>query len=64
MLSVYNKIWYNAHEEYDVWHDVLETMDGYQEWDDPPTILEDTSSNYESPNEYIQPEFYIGDCQT
>ena len=64
MSTVYNKIWYNAHEEYDLWHDVLEIMDGYQEWDDPPTILEDISPNYESSKEHIEPDFYISDRQT
>ena len=29
MPSVYNQIWYNTHEEWDSWHNVLETMNGY-----------------------------------
>ena len=41
--SVYDKIWYSTHEECDLWFNVLETMDDYQEWDDQPKILEDTS---------------------
>ena len=64
MSTTSNKIWYDAHEEYDSWHDVLENMDGYQEWDDSPTILEDTSPNYESLKGYIEPDFYIRDRQT
>ena len=32
-----NKTWYNTNEEYDSWHDAIETMDNYQEWVDPPT---------------------------
>ena len=31
-----NKTWYNTNEEYDSWHDAIETMDNYQEWVDPP----------------------------
>ena len=62
--SVYDKIWYNTYTECDLWHDVLETMNGYQEWDDLPNILEDTSPNYESTSEHIKPDFYIGNCQT
>ena len=55
--SVYNEIWYNVHEDCDLWHDVLETMNGYQEWDDSPIILEDTSPSYESLSEHIEPGF-------
>ena len=62
--SVYDEIWYNAHEECGSWYDVPETMDGYQEWDNPSTILEDTSPNYKSASNHIKPEFYIGDRQT
>ena len=64
MSSIYNEIWYNVHEECGLWYDVLETMNGYQEWDDPPKILEDTSPNYQSPSEHIKPDFYISDYQT
>ena len=64
MSGVYNKIWYDIHEEYDLWHNVQETMNGYQEWDDQPNIIEDTSPNYESPSEHIEPDFHIGDSQT
>ena len=35
-----NKIWNNNNEEYDAWYKVAETMDNYQEWDNPPIILE------------------------
>ena len=59
-----DKIWYNAHEECDSWHDVPETMDNYKEWDDPPIILKDTSNNNESQKEHMEPDFYIGECQT
>ena len=64
MSSVYDKLWYNTYEECDSWHNVLETMKGYQEWDDSPNILEDKSPNYESQSEHIKPDFYIGDRQT
>ena len=26
-----NKTWYNTNEEYDSWHNAIETMDNYQE---------------------------------
>ena len=64
MSTVYNKIWYNTHEECDLWHNVLETMDGYQEQDDLPINLEDTNPDYESPKEHIKPDFYISNRQT
>merc|ERR1712238_195446 len=32
-----DEIWYDTHAECDSWYDVLETMNGYQEWDDPPS---------------------------
>ena len=28
-----DKLWYNAHEEYDLWYNVPEIMNNYQEWD-------------------------------
>ena len=59
-----DETWYNANEEYDSWQEVPETMDNYQEWDDPPIILEDTSKNNESPKEHIEPDFYICERQT
>ena len=57
--SVYDEIWYNTYAECDAWYNVPETMDNYQEWDNPPIILEDTSKNNESPKAHIQPDFYI-----
>ena len=36
-----DKTWYDANEEYNSWHDAAETMDNYQEWADPPTVLGD-----------------------
>ena len=57
--SVYDEIWYNTHEEYDSWHDILETINVYQEWDDPPNILEDTSPNYESASKHINQIFIL-----
>ena len=34
-----NETWYDTNEEqdYDSWHDAIDTMDNYQEWVDPPT---------------------------
>ena len=51
-----DKPWFDAHEEFDLWYDTPETMDNYQEWDDPPIILKDTSKSNESPKEYIDPD--------
>ena len=51
-----DKTWYNANEENDSWHEVLETMHNFQEWNDPPFILKDTSKN-KSTEEHIEPDF-------
>ena len=37
-----DKTWYDANEEYDLWHNAAETMVNYQEWVDSPTVLGDT----------------------
>ena len=39
-------------------------MDNYNEWDNLSDILGDTSIISESPNEHIEPDFYIGKHQT
>ena len=52
------------HGECDSWHNVLETINSYQEWEDTPNIIEDTSPNYESASDHIKPDSYIGNCQT
>ena len=31
-----NKTWYDTNEEYDSWHDAIETMGNYKKWVDPP----------------------------
>ena len=36
MLEENNKTWYDTNEEYDSWHNAIETMDNYQEWIDQP----------------------------
>ena len=59
-----NEIWYNTIAKYDSWHEVVKTMNTYQEWDDPSIILEDTGKNNKSPKEYIKPDFYISKHQT
>ena len=59
---VYDKIWYSTHAECDSWYNVPETMYIYQEWDNPPNILEDTSPYYEPASDHIKPDFYIDDC--
>ena len=62
--NVYDKIWYNTHKECDLWYNVPETMDNYQEWDNLPNVLKDTSLNYESASDHIKSDFYISDHQT
>ena len=37
--------WYDANAKYDLWHDAAETIDNYQEWTDPPTVLRDGNKN-------------------
>ena len=59
-----DELWFNAHGESDSWCDVPETMDNYQEWDNTPNILGDTSIIDESPKEHIESDFYISECQT
>ena len=34
-----NETWCNTNEEYDSWHNTAETMDNYQEWIIPPTVV-------------------------
>ena len=62
--SVYDEIWYNTYAECDAWYNVPETMDNYQEWDNPPNVLENTSLNYESASDHLKPDFYINNRQT
>ena len=62
--SIYDEIWYNTHEICDLWYNIPETLNGYQEWDDPPNILEDTNPNYEFESGHIKPDFCINNCQT
>ena len=59
-----DEIWYNTIGEYDSWYKVAEIMDNYQERDNPPIILEDTSKTNESPKEHVEPDFYLGERQT
>jgi len=54
-MSIENdKTWYDANEEYGLWHDDAETIDNYQERVDPPTVLGDTDK-IEPINEHIEP---------
>ena len=48
-----DKTWYDANEEYDFLHNTAETMDNYQEWVDPPTVLGDTDKT-KPINEHIE----------
>ena len=38
-----DKTWYDANEEYDLWHNAAETMNNYQEWTDPQTVLKEAN---------------------
>ena len=57
------EIWYNTNKEYDLWHDATETMDNYQEWISPPTIVGDTNTINPIIN-YIDPHIHQGDEHT
>ena len=39
MLWENNETWYDTNEEYDSWHYAAETMDNYQEWINPFTVV-------------------------
>ena len=39
MLEENNETWFNTNEEYNLWHDAAETMNNYQEWIDPSTVV-------------------------
>ena len=41
MSAEYNKTWYNTNVEYDSWPNAAETMDNFQEWINPPTVVRD-----------------------
>ena len=58
-----DKIWYDANEEYDSWHEVAENMNNYQEWGDPPTVLKDTDKS-QPIDEHIESGFYDGKHHT
>ena len=36
-----NKIWYNTNKEYDLRYNAAKTMDNYQEWINPSTVIGD-----------------------
>ena len=63
MSTKNDKPWFNAHKESDWWYNFPETMDSYQEWEDPLNILRDTSIISESPKGHIKPDFYIAKRQ-
>ena len=58
-----DKTWYDASKEYDLWHEVTETMDNYQEWVDLPTVLR-CMDKTEPINEHIQPDFHDSEHHT
>ena len=39
MLEENDETRYNTNEEYSLWYDAAETLDNYQEWIDPPTVV-------------------------
>ena len=56
--------WFDAHKDFDLWHDTLETMDNYDKWDKPANTYCVVNINNESTNKYIETHFYIGKYQT
>ena len=58
-----DELWSNVHEESNLLYNVPETMDNYQEWDNSPNILQDTSIISQSPKEHIKLDFSIGKRQ-
>ena len=55
-----NKTRYNTNEEYDSWHNAPDTMDNYQEWINPPTVV--GAINMTDPIiEHIDPHIHQGD---
>ena len=56
--------WFDAHEDFDLWHNTSETMDNYDKWDKPPSIRDVIGINNEFTNKHIEPDFYIGKRQT
>ena len=56
MLIENDETWYDANKEYHLWYNTVETMDNYQEWVDPPTVLGDTDKT-KPINEHI--ELYV-----
>ena len=54
---------YDTNEEYSLWHNAAETMDNYQEWIDPPTVVGDTIIT-DPIIEHIEPCIHQGDQHT
>ena len=55
-----NKIQYNTNEEYDLWYDAAESMNNYQEWINPPTVVGDMNI-IDLIIEHIDPRIHQGD---
>ena len=51
-------------KKFDLWYNTPETMDNYQERDNPPNIIGDRSNISGSLNKHIEQDFYISKCQT
>ena len=63
ILEENNKTWYNTNEEYNSWHNAAETMDNYQEWTDPTTVVGDTDIT-DPIIEHIKPRIHQGNQHT
>ena len=60
MSGEHNEAWYDTYEEYNSWHDDVETMDNYQELIIPPTVVGE--KNMTDPIiEHIDPHIHQAD---
>ena len=59
-----DKPWFDAHKDFDSWHNTSETIDNYNKWNKPPNICDVIDMNNKSTNEHIEPDLYIGNRQT
>ena len=58
-----DETWYDTDEEYNLWHNAAETIDNYQEWADPLTVLGDMDQT-DPVNKHIEPHIHEGEYHT
>ena len=56
--------WFDAHKDFDLWHNTSETIDNYDKLNEPPNTSSVVGTNNESSNKHIKPNFYIGKYET